>query len=80
MAETLGSLVDNLVTVGMKLWAVQDKVHQAAQLGTGLDAETTGRLMTLNLQRNRLMTELDELLATAVRTGKVDVDQRPKFT
>lgn len=80
MSETLGSLVDKLVTVGIKLYVTQDKVFAAARAHTGLDAETVHKLANLNLQRNRLMTELDQLLADAIASGKVDVDERQKLT
>jgi len=79
MAETLGSLVDKLITVSHKLWLVQDRVHQAARQDSYLDAETVQRLAALNLQRNELMTELDELFAAGLKTGKTVVDTRPKF-
>lgn len=79
MAETLGSLVDKLTVVNLKLWHSQDKVHQAARNGDGVDSETVARLHSLNLQRNGLMTEIDVLLAEAVQSGDVEVDPRPKI-
>ena len=79
MHRTLGDLVDALVTTSMKLWHVQDQVHKAGEAGEGLDAETVAKLRTLNLQRNRLMTALDETLDRAVGSGKADVDPRVKI-
>ena len=79
MAETMGSLVDKLCTVGMKLWAIQDKVHWAADHAGGLDPDTTKKLKDLNHQRNRLMTEIDELLDRSIKAGGAEVDARPKF-
>jgi len=80
MAETLGSLVDKLCVTTMKLWFTQDKVHAAARDGVGLSKETVRDLNALNLQRNRLMTEIDALLDRAARDGKAEVDARVKIT
>ena len=80
MAETLGSLVDKLCICNLKLYATQDVVHGAAAAGEGLDPETVAKLHTLNLQRNRLMTEIDHLLADAVASGHAEVDPRIKIT
>ena len=79
MSETLGSLVDKLSIVNQKLWVIQDKVHWAADHAGGLDPDTTKKLKDLNHQRNRLMTELDELLDRSIKAGRAEVDERPKF-
>lgn len=79
MSHTLGELVDKLMTVSMKLWHVQDEVHHAAEAGEGLDAETVRRLSSLNLERNRLMTAIDECLSQAVSSGTARVDDRIKI-
>lgn len=79
MAETLGTLVDKLCTTNQKLWAVQDKVHKAAQEGEGLDPETVSKLHALNLQRNQLMAELDVLLSKAVETGTAEINPQVKI-
>jgi len=76
MSETLGGLVDRLSIVNIKLWFVQDQIHQAEKRGQGLDAETVRKLVHLNLERNRLMTEIDELAAS----GKFRIDSRIKLT
>lgn len=79
MSETLGGLVDKLITNNTKLWFTQAKAHDAAQKGEGLDAETVARLHSLNLMRNELMSEIDVLLAKAVESGQADVDPRIKI-
>ena len=79
MSDTLGGLVDKLITNNTKLWHVQDAVHSAAAAGEGLDADTVAKLHSLNLQRNRLMSEIDKTLADAVKTGKAEVDPRVKI-
>jgi hypothetical protein len=77
--ETLGSKVDQLAVVTVKLYVTQDRIHEAAQKGESLPAEIVKRLVDLNLARNRLMTEIDTTLAEAVSTGKVAIDPRPKI-
>lgn len=72
MSDTLGSLIDKLITTDLKLWHVQDKVHAAAVVGKGLDAETVRQLNSLNRQRNKLMSDID-------RAGGGEVEERVKF-
>lgn len=79
MADSFGSLVDKLSIVNIKLYMVQDKVHEAAATGQALDVETTQQLVLLNQQRNALMREIDQLLHESVSTGKVIVDPRVKL-
>ena len=79
MADTVGSLVDKLCVTNIKLWFVQDEVHQAADAGDGLSPETVSKLAALNLQRNELMSELDVLLNNSIRAGKAKVDPRIKI-
>ena len=79
VARTLGELVDRLSILNLKLWFVQEAVHQAASKGEGLDAETVARLASLNLARNAAMTDIDVCLDTAVKAGFADVDARIKL-
>lgn len=78
MADTLGSLVDKLSIVNIKLFMVQDEVNLAAEAGEGLEAETVAKLRSLNLYRNKLATEIDQHLRNAVSSGEVEVDPRIK--
>jgi hypothetical protein len=80
MSDTLGSLVDKLSITNIKLWFVQDAVHAAAHSKEGLDPETVAKLHNLNLQRNKLMTEIDQTLDRAARDGEAEVDTRIKLT
>ena len=80
MAETIAGLVDRLTIVNLKLWAVQARVHQAARDREGLDADTVQKLASLNLDRNRLMAELDTAIDVAIRAGRAEVDPRVKIT
>lgn len=84
--ETLGGLVDQLVTTNMKLWAEQDKVMGYAaetleQFQSHPLAELHGnykRVHELNMIRNRLMTEIDRCFGRGVSLGKVEIDPRIK--
>lgn len=79
MSDTLGSLVDKLAVTNIKLFMVQDEIHAAAKQGIGLDADTTKKLVDLNLQRNKLMSEIDEVFAKGLATGLAEVDPRVKI-
>jgi hypothetical protein len=88
VADSLGTLTDALITTAMKLWHVQDEVYaydrmsaeEYAALPAGQTQRTFKRLSSLNLDRARLMRELDECLDQAVRTGQARVDARVKLT
>ena len=71
MAETLGSLVDKLSIVNIKMFLTQDKVHHAAANGLGLDPETTSNLMSLNLQRTRLINEINGFFGDSEQIVKI---------
>lgn len=79
MAETLGSLVDKLSIVNLKLWHVQDRLQAAARQNQDLPASDAAALVSLNQERNKLATEIDRTLALAIESGKVTVDPRHKF-
>lgn len=84
--DTLGRLIDDLITVDMKLWHAQDDVHRCAledpatfaQRPTDQVHAILKRTAELNLQRNRLMTEIDQIHDRDIQRGKGDVDPRPK--
>ena len=78
VSDTLGSLVDKLSVCNLKLWHVQDQVHAAAKSGVGLPPATVEKLDRLNLQRNRLMAEIDMVLSKAVETGTAQVNHQDK--
>lgn len=79
MSQSLGDLIDRLSITNIKLWFTQDAIHKAAASGEGVSAKTASDLVALNMERNRLMTELDTLLAEAVKTGNVRVNSRIKI-
>jgi hypothetical protein len=70
--ETLGSLVDKLFTVDHKLWNQED-IAQAAGADDHTVAEAKRRISALNLQRNALIQEIDEILTAAIIKGKAAV-------
>lgn len=88
MSETLGSLVDKLTVANLKLWHVQEDVYRYQKMSledyAKVPPEETkrawDRLAQLNLDRNSLMSEIDQCFAEGIRTGKPRVDQRVKLT
>jgi len=70
--ETLGSAIDKLFTVDHKLWNQED-VAQAAGADDKTVANAKRKISVLNLQRNALIQEIDELLAAAVAKGAAPV-------
>ena len=74
MSDTPGSLVDKLSICNIKLYHVQEKVNEAARTGEALSAEYTAKLVLLNQQRSGLITEYNQALEQALRTGEVEVD------
>jgi len=70
---SLGSLVDRLSIVNMKIWKLQDWVHRAAadskeqfSAGNTLDGvqKKLAQIGDLNKERNRLMDEIDRVAGT----------------
>ena len=66
--ETPGSLIDKLFTVNHKLWNQED-IAQAPGADDHTVAEAKRKISKLNLQRNALIQEIDELISDIV-TGK----------
>ena len=66
--ETLGSLVDKLTIVNIRLWHLEDRRRDR----TLVDAErlrAADMVSDANAQRNALIDELDQLLETAITNG-----------
>jgi hypothetical protein len=79
VSETLGGLVDRLVVLNIKTWFAQEALYEAANAGRGLTPEETARLATLNLERNKAMTAIDQCLAAAVESGTAEINPRIKI-
>lgn len=77
--RTLGELVGRLADLTIKLYMVQNEVHDAARRGAPLSAVATGNVVKLNLQRNEAMTAIDTILDEAVRSGQAQIDPRIKL-
>jgi hypothetical protein len=73
--DTFGGLIDKLITVDMKMWAAQDEFYKIRKMtfeefkqeyfsegGMKLLWERFQKGIDLNLQRNALIDEIDELL------------------
>ena len=75
--ETLGSLTDKLGVVNLKLWHQEEKA-QAAGADDHTVAEAKRKISGLNLQRNALMQEIDELFQAVVE-GHKKVPIAPQF-
>lgn len=80
MTRTLGDLVDRLSIVNLKIWFCQEKVYECARDDLPLPAEVNRNLASLNLERNKLMTAVDNCLADAVSSGRAEVEDRVKLT
>ncbi len=91
--DTLGSLVDKLVTVDMKLWYAQANLYKIRKMSytefidyytlTDTDGslelyEIFHKAMDLNLQRNDLIDEIDETLEFMLEKGKGNVQRKHK--
>jgi hypothetical protein len=74
MADTLGNVVDKLITVDMKMWNNQELLYEIRRMtfdeytekyykseeGAKLLWESLKKACDLNVQRNQLINELDE--------------------
>lgn len=91
MADTIGSLVDKLITVDTKMWVNQEFLYEVRKMdfkdfeNTYCITDEQRRLLfdrlvkccDLNVQRNRLIFEIDEKLieyGNAIRQGQ-DLDR-----
>lgn len=85
--ETLGAMVDRLSILNIKIYMVQEFIHEAKNTdpATFCSRHTPEEmhakmkaLADLNLERNRVMTQIDRCLADGLATGKTPVDLRWK--
>lgn len=85
MADTLGGLIDKLCTVDMKLWTVQEFYYEFPKKYTEEEflkefseekklKELYSKILKqadLNFQRANLIDEIDQLVASVVKSGDV---------
>ena len=83
MADTMGSLVDKLITADLKMWNNQEVLYEIRRMsfdeykekyfnsdeGAKLLWETLKRACDLNVQRNQLIDELDEYIIGVVSSA-----------
>lgn len=81
MADTLGSLIDKLITIDMKMWNNQELLYQIRKMDFNeyeqkyfLDKEGAKNLWEclkkacdLNIQRNQLIDEVDEKIVEIIK-------------
>jgi len=92
MADTFGGLIDKLITVDMKMWNNQEFLYEVRRLSfedfqEGYTSsedkqkalfDSIKKCCDLNYQRNQLIDEIDELLASLLAdtiTGEL-VDEK----
>lgn len=94
MADTLGSLIDKLFTVDMKMWNNQEMLYDIRRMtfeqfkdqyfsnpeGAEKLWEGLKKACDLNVQRNQLIDEIDEKVVEIVQTSKMnDTNEMDKF-
>jgi len=66
--ETIGSLVDKLVTVDLKIYHTEDIAHDPLSRLEEV-GEAKLKINSLNNQRNDLIEEIDALVASSITEG-----------
>lgn len=83
MADTLGTLIDKLTTVDLKMWNNQEILYEIRRMsfdeykekyfeneeGAKLLWETLKKATDLNVQRNQLINEVDEKIIEIIKAG-----------
>ena len=70
MAETMGSLIDKLTIVNLKIWSYEDIKRIAKDDHT--IAEATRKTNILNQQRSDLIQEIDKLFLNPIQMKSYD--------
>jgi len=82
--DTVGNLIDKLITVDLKLWHNQEELYKIRRMSAeSFSKEYDGKMedlhsmlkrcCDLNLQRARLMDEIDKFLLSSIREMKEDI-------
>ena len=83
MADTVGSLIDKLLTVDLKLWNSQEMLYEIRRMTFEeykkkyFESEDAAKVMwemlkkttDLNYQRSQLVNEIDEKLIEMIKAG-----------
>ena len=86
MANTLGSIIDQLITVDMKMWTNQELLYEIRRMsfedfkikyfnteeGAKLLWECLKKACDLNAQRNQLIDEVDEKVVEIAKAPNAD--------
>lgn len=91
MADTLGSLIDKLITIDMKMWNNQELLYEIRRMtfeeyrqkyfdntdGAATLWESLKKACDLNVQRNQLIDEIDGKIVEMVQDAQSgqDLDQ-----
>lgn len=88
MADTLGGVIDKLITIDMKMWNNQEILYEIRRMtfdeykekyfnseeGAKNLWECLKKACDLNVQRNQLMDEVDEKIVSLVKEALSGVD------
>ena len=88
MADTLGSIIDKLVTIDMKMWTNQELLYDIRRMtfeeyrekyfideeGAQVLWDTLKKACDLNVQRNQLIDEIDEKIIEIVLESQSGAD------
>lgn len=83
MADTLGGLIDKLITIDMKMWNNQELIYEIRRMtfdeykekyfgsedGAQLLWDSLKKAADLNVQRNQLIDEIDEKIVEMVQAA-----------
>jgi hypothetical protein len=76
--ETIGSLVDKLSIVNIRLWHLEDKRRDLSLLDKDR-LEAADMVSVVNKERNSLIDEIDVLLNDYIVTNKVKISLKNKM-
>jgi len=91
--DTIGSLIDKLITVDTKMWVAQEEFYKIRKMtyaaflasyelndtvGAARLYDTFKKGIDLNLQRNRLIDEIDIALSKMIEKGEGNVQLKHK--
>lgn len=88
MADTLGGVIDKLITIDMKMWNNQEILYEIRRMtfdeykekyfsseeGAQKLWECLKKACDLNVQRNQLMDEVDEKIVSLVKEAASGLD------
>jgi len=88
VADTLGSIIDKLITIDMKMWTNQELLYDIRRMtfeeyrqkyfinedGAQVLWETLKKACDLNVQRNELIDEIDEKIIEIVIESQSGAD------